>query len=552
MSNGIDATLKPRLCHVIKWPDFNGYGFNLHAEKGKAGQYIGKVDEDSPAAAAGLKPGDRIVEVEGTNIGNENHQQVVGRIKAAGEEVQMLVVDSETDQHYKDIKKVVKGDLEEVVYIVTPSRGAETRHTVEEPIKEEYQPEAETTPPVPEPESQPEPEPEPEPVANDVHAVSNDVDSSEPRIRLCHMIKRPDFSGYGFNLHAERDKPGQFIGKIDDDSPAYYANLHEGDRIVEVNGENIESRSHQDVIGLIKQGGEETKLLVLDPEADKYYTSRSITVNNRMPQVDYKCSRQAGASDSAEPDDLELPPAKAMFSLEDDEDEGSEVPDERPSEPAAEELVAESVAVSEELPPAHIEDETTVNDALDEPPAYEAPEDEPQAYEVPADEVHAYEAPADEFDAYEAPADEAYAYEAPADEVHAYEAQAELEVTENGKREEFTQGSEVVENTETSAPDEEVEDEPANEPEPEPVVPEPEEIPKTVNGQASYVENTTQNEMSTKPEPTPAPVPQAQTNGDAIALSAKEYRERLASKKKPDPRRAKIDFRSKYDMFQQM
>ncbi|XP_041367441.1 Na(+)/H(+) exchange regulatory cofactor NHE-RF1-like isoform X5 [Gigantopelta aegis] len=505
MSNGIDATLKPRLCHVIKWPDFNGYGFNLHAEKGKAGQYIGKVDEDSPAAAAGLKPGDRIVEVEGTNIGNENHQQVVGRIKAAGEEVQMLVVDSETDQHYKDIKKVVKGDLEEVVYIVTPSRGAETRHTVEEPIKEEYQPEAETTPPVPEPESQPEPEPEPEPVANDVHAVSNDVDSSEPRIRLCHMIKRPDFSGYGFNLHAERDKPGQFIGKIDDDSPAYYANLHEGDRIVEVNGENIESRSHQDVIGLIKQGGEETKLLVLDPEADKYYTSRSITVNNRMPQVDYKCSRQAG------------------------------------------------VAVSEELPPAHIEDETTVNDALDEPPAYEAPEDEPQAYEVPADEVHAYEAPADEFDAYEAPADEAYAYEAPADEVHAYEAQAELEVTENGKREEFTQGSEVVENTETSAPDaEEVEDEPANEPEPEPVVPEPEEIPKTVNGQASYVENTTQNEMSTKPEPTPAPVPQAQTNGDAIALSAKEYRERLASKKKPDPRRAKIDFRSKYDMFQQM
>ena len=126
MSNGVDTTLRPRLCHVIKWSDFNGYGFNLHAEKGKAGQYIGKVDDDSPASAAGLKPGDRIVEVEGTNIGNENHQQVVGRIKAAGEEVRLLVVDPATDQQYKDLKKVVKGDLEEVQYIVTPQREEKT------------------------------------------------------------------------------------------------------------------------------------------------------------------------------------------------------------------------------------------------------------------------------------------------------------------------------------------------------------------------------------------------------------------------------------------
>ena len=106
------------------------------------------------------------------------------------------------------------------------------------------------------------------------------------------MVKRAEFQGYGFNLHAERDKPGQFIGKIDEDSPAMYANLQEGDRIVEVNGENIESRSHQDVISLIKVGGEETKLLVVDPEADKYYHSKNMSLNNSMPQVEYRCSRQ--------------------------------------------------------------------------------------------------------------------------------------------------------------------------------------------------------------------------------------------------------------------
>lgn len=102
------------MCHIVRWSDFNGYGFNLHAEKGKAGQFIGKVDEGSPAEAAGLKQGDRIVEVNGTNIGNENHQQVVSRIKAGGEETRLLVVDAETDALYKEQKKIVRGDLPEV------------------------------------------------------------------------------------------------------------------------------------------------------------------------------------------------------------------------------------------------------------------------------------------------------------------------------------------------------------------------------------------------------------------------------------------------------
>ncbi len=66
----------PRLCHVIKRPDFEGFGFNLFAGKVKQGQFIGKVDPGSPAEDAGLKAGDRIVEVNGVHIGNENHKQV--------------------------------------------------------------------------------------------------------------------------------------------------------------------------------------------------------------------------------------------------------------------------------------------------------------------------------------------------------------------------------------------------------------------------------------------------------------------------------------------
>lgn len=80
-------------CHIVKRPDFDGYGFNLHSEKVKPGQFIGKVDDNSPAQAAGLKEGDRILEVNSVSIGNETHKQVVARIKAIACEVRLLLID---------------------------------------------------------------------------------------------------------------------------------------------------------------------------------------------------------------------------------------------------------------------------------------------------------------------------------------------------------------------------------------------------------------------------------------------------------------------------
>lgn len=122
MSNGSLSSSKPvaRLCHIIQWKHFDGYGFNLHAEKGKPGQYIGKVDEGSPAEAAGLKQGDRIVEVNGVNIANENHKQVVQRIKAVPDETKLLVVDSEADKYFKAQNIVIKNSLPDVLYLKTP------------------------------------------------------------------------------------------------------------------------------------------------------------------------------------------------------------------------------------------------------------------------------------------------------------------------------------------------------------------------------------------------------------------------------------------------
>jgi membrane-associated protease RseP (regulator of RpoE activity) len=99
MNDKSSEIFEARLCHVVKRADFDGYGFNLHAEKGRPGQYIGKVDEGSPAESAGLRQGDRIIEVNGVNIGSETHKQVVERIKSVANHTSLLVIDPKADIH---------------------------------------------------------------------------------------------------------------------------------------------------------------------------------------------------------------------------------------------------------------------------------------------------------------------------------------------------------------------------------------------------------------------------------------------------------------------
>ncbi|XP_019844728.2 Na(+)/H(+) exchange regulatory cofactor NHE-RF1 isoform X2 [Bactrocera dorsalis] len=85
-----------KVCHIVKRSDFEGYGFNLHSERIKPGQYVGKVDVNSPAEVSGLKEGYRIIEVNGVNISQESHKHVVQRIKAISNEVRLLIVDDKS------------------------------------------------------------------------------------------------------------------------------------------------------------------------------------------------------------------------------------------------------------------------------------------------------------------------------------------------------------------------------------------------------------------------------------------------------------------------
>lgn len=85
------------------------------------GQFIGKVDPGSAADAAGLRLGDRIVEVNGVNVTDQTHKDVVQRIKAVPNETKLLVIDPIGEQFYIDRNLTISSSMKNVQKLKTPS-----------------------------------------------------------------------------------------------------------------------------------------------------------------------------------------------------------------------------------------------------------------------------------------------------------------------------------------------------------------------------------------------------------------------------------------------
>lgn len=298
----MDGELRPRLCFITKGE--RGYGFHLHGERSKGGQFIRKVEAGSCADLAGLKAGDRVVEVNGENVEHETHNEVVKRIREVDFRTRLLVVDRETDEYLHSRGLSCTEDLAIELGNLSP-RPSPANTPSSSPIppfllRENglLSPRANrsyalsTVHPLTISHS-------PTPTVTDGKSSRNSVASSittdtevepspEPTTellpRLCHLLKGD--SGYGFNLHSNKKKKGQFVRSVDPASPAEQADMRPGDRIVEVNGLNIDGLKHSDVVTFIKAGGDEVQLLVVDPETDELFHRLGITpTTNHLKEV---------------------------------------------------------------------------------------------------------------------------------------------------------------------------------------------------------------------------------------------------------------------------
>ncbi|XP_029584067.1 Na(+)/H(+) exchange regulatory cofactor NHE-RF1-like [Salmo trutta] len=256
---------RPRLCLLEKGD--NGYGFHLHGEKGKTGQFIRLVEPDSPSEISGIRAGDRLVFVNGENVESESHQQVVSRIRATVGQLELIVVDQDTEQLLKKHKmKCLKEYVTERIPL--PSDDESESEDVTENGTPCGTPREST--PIPENNGELHGHVELHSHVEKKLSINSEKDvQSELRPRLC-VIKKGSH-GYGFNLHSEKARPGQYIRAVDEDSPAQRSGLLAKDRIVQVNGMTVEGKQHSDVVAAIKSGGEETSLLVVDTDTDAFF-----------------------------------------------------------------------------------------------------------------------------------------------------------------------------------------------------------------------------------------------------------------------------------------
>lgn len=312
--------LCPRLCHIRKWAN-STYGFNLVSKKGETGHYIDNLEEGFPGFYAGLRNGDRVIEVNSTNVVELHHNEVVKMIReSTGDGIKLLVVDEETEKYFQrkgysissdKVKAQVKfiacpaeRPMSAIFDYEKPSTSSENKDNTPELTHFGIESDPDSTHDLSS--SSPLPDRQVDSVTtlneNKRHTYSAETKTSKEvstftkqlrRLsmagtaattkiaetwskshhvpRLCLMTEIPPKGEYGFVLRTYLDSNEQQVVKVEKNSVADRSGVQEKDLVIEINGINISNENHVQVTNRIKNTGSQLSLLVLTPKDFLWY-----------------------------------------------------------------------------------------------------------------------------------------------------------------------------------------------------------------------------------------------------------------------------------------
>ncbi|KAJ8246593.1 hypothetical protein GJAV_G00253220 [Gymnothorax javanicus] len=222
------STYTPRVVSLTK-REGQSFGFVLRLEVDEEGHLIRNLDRGGLADLAGLKDGDRILRVNGISVDDLDHSLVAGMVRNSGSSVILHVL----DQHsYKQAK----------------ARGVNLSDTLP-------------------------------------GTTMNGTVTSDPKLKLCFLEKTK--SGYGFSLKSKQGEEGVFIINVTSSGVAEKAGAKHGDRVLEVNGENVENATHEQTVEKIKAAGNSIMFLLADEETERHYRNKKMKLGVGLATTKY-------------------------------------------------------------------------------------------------------------------------------------------------------------------------------------------------------------------------------------------------------------------------
>uniref|UniRef100_K7G1N5 NHERF family PDZ scaffold protein 4 n=1 Tax=Pelodiscus sinensis TaxID=13735 RepID=K7G1N5_PELSI len=305
----------PRFCLLTKG-NGESFGFCLHQEVGNPGHIVRQVECGGMAQRRGLQDGDRILEVNGEYVDNMEHFRVVQKIKASGDQVAVAVLDGRA----YEVAKALDKNLAELLphragprlcHVVRDKTGFGFRVSAPEGVKGTFRLAVTTGSPADRAGVPPDSwllELNGASVRNYTYTqLTRKLKHSGGKVTLLVIDDESEEQAWelgalgsmrlagGANpttwslsvklsspssslaLGRRRTHTAQFLSEVDAGLPADKAGMQDGDRILAVNGEDVEKLGHQEVVDRIRAGGNQVTLLVIDPEGDKFYSSMGLS-----------------------------------------------------------------------------------------------------------------------------------------------------------------------------------------------------------------------------------------------------------------------------------
>ncbi|XP_049897223.1 NHERF family PDZ scaffold protein 4b isoform X2 [Epinephelus moara] len=201
----------PRLCHITRDP-VSGLGINFTPIEGGKGRFSVNLVKGGAAEKAGVCKGDHLVWMNGAAVSDLTHSALSRMMKKCGDHITILVIDSESEKNYMQQRMPILPAM----------------------------------------------------------AVPHNLPY---RAKKLHLVSGPE--GYGFLLRLEKAPSGRtfhVLREMDRGSPAERAGMKDGELLLEVNGESVESLKHEEIVDRVRLSGRQISFTTITQQGLEFYT----------------------------------------------------------------------------------------------------------------------------------------------------------------------------------------------------------------------------------------------------------------------------------------